>query len=174
MSEGAQIPFYQIDAFTDSPFSGNPAAVCLLDSPLSAETMQAIAAEMNLPETAFVRPSGADGSRRLQWFTPRVEVPLCGHATLATAHVLLREVGTPGPLRFDTLSGILEVVEAGDGWIRMDFPADRPVPAPPPLGLLGVLGCPPGTATFQGQKAWVVRVPEEEDVRREFTFQARQ
>jgi PhzF family phenazine biosynthesis protein len=166
MSEGAQIPFYQIDAFTDSPFSGNPAAVCLLDSPLSAETMQAIAAEMNLSETAFVQPSGADGSRRLQWFTPRVEVPLCGHATLATAHVLLREVGTPGPLRFDTLSGILEVVEAGDGWIRMDFPADRPVPASPPLGLLGVLGCPPGAGTFQGQKAWVVRVREEEDVRR--------
>jgi PhzF family phenazine biosynthesis protein len=165
MSEGARIPFYQVDAFTDSPFSGNPAAVCLLDSILPKATMQAVAAEMNLSETAFVQRSGADGVRKLQWFTPEVEVPLCGHATLATAHVLLREVGTSGPLRFDTLSGILEVMETDDGWIRMDFPVDRPVPAPPPVGLLETLGCPPSAVTLLGNKGWIVRLPAEDDVR---------
>ena len=111
MSHGGPIPLYQVDAFTDKPFAGNPAAVCLLNEPLSPETMQAIAAEMNLSETAFVQPPGPDGTRPLQWFTPQVEVPLCGHATLATAHVLLREEGVQGHLLFNTLSGILTVSE---------------------------------------------------------------
>ena len=80
-----RIPLYQADAFTDVPFGGNPAAVCLPDSPLDPAVMQAIAAEMNLSETAFPEPQDSDGTRRLRWFTPVLEIPLCGHATLATA-----------------------------------------------------------------------------------------
>ena len=165
MSQAGSIPLYQVDAFTDRMFGGNPAAVCLLEEPLSPEDMQRIAAEMNLSETAFVQPPGSDGARKLQWFTPAVEVPLCGHATLATAHVLLKEEGVQGPLLFQTLSGILTVSEEGDGWLRMDFPQDPPLPAPPPIGLYEALGCPTQTATLLGLKAWVLRVPTEADVR---------
>jgi len=166
MPDGIRIPFYQVDAFADRPFAGNPAAVCILESTLSREVMRAVAAEMNLSETAFVQPPGRDGVRELRWFTPEVEVPLCGHATLATAHVLLRERGAGSPLRFQTLSGILTVTAGDDGWLRMDFPVDPPVPTPPPEGLLEVLGCPPPTPTFLGVKGWVVRLPSESDVRR--------
>jgi PhzF family phenazine biosynthesis protein len=165
MPGGIQIPFYQVDAFTDRPFSGNPAAVCILPGPLPAETMQAVAAEMNLSETAFVQQPGLEGIRPLRWFTPKVEVPLCGHATLATAHALLREEGAKAPVRFDTLSGILSVGGEEHGWLRMDFPADPPAPAPPPEGLLEVLGCPPSTPTLLGVKGWIVRLPTEESVR---------
>jgi len=161
MTRGTEIPFYQVDAFTDRPFHGNPAAVCLLNAPLPSDTMQAVAAEMNLSETAFVQPPGADGARKLQWFTPEVEVPLCGHATLATAHVLLREAGEEGPLRFRSLSGELVVEEGGEGWLRMDFPVDPPVPTPPPAGLLEALGCPPAAPTLLGIKGWIVRLPSE-------------
>src|SRR5205085_12493229 len=80
------IPLFQVDAFTDRPFAGNPAAVCLLSEDRPADWMQAVAAEMNLSETAFVRP--IEGGFGLRWFTPTVEVDLCGHATLASAHVL--------------------------------------------------------------------------------------
>jgi PhzF family phenazine biosynthesis protein len=166
MPDGIPIPFYQVDAFANRPFAGNPAAVCLLESPLSPELMQAVAAEMNLSETAFAQPPGPDGARKLQWFTPEVEVPLCGHATLATAHVLLREEGAESPLRFDTLTGILTVTAEDDGWLRMDFPVDPPVPTPPPEGLLEVLGCSPSTRTLLGLKAWVVPLPSEAEVRR--------
>lgn len=159
MASGHQIPFYQVDAFADRPFTGNPAAVCLLDTPLPSETMQAVAGEMNLSETAFVQPPAPEGAMRLQWFTPEVEVPLCGHATLATAHVLLREEGFPSPVRFETLSGVLEVEEGDDGWLRMDFPADPPLPAPPPEGLLEALGCSVSAPTLRGVKAWIVRLP---------------
>lgn len=166
MPNRKQLPFYQVDAFADRPFAGNPAAVCLLEAPLSPEVMQAVAAEMNLSETAFVRPADGGGMRTLRWFTPRVEVPLCGHATLATAHVLLREEGAHSPLRFDTLSGILTVTDENDGWLRMDFPADPPLPTPPPEGLLEALGCPPSTPSLLGVKGWVVRLPTEAEVRR--------
>lgn len=166
MSQGIQFPLYQVDAFTNSIFSGNPAAVCLLPGSLPTNTMQAIAAEMNLSETAFAQPPDSGGVRKLQWFTPAVEVPLCGHATLATAHVLLREEGAASPLHFDTLSGTLTVTEEGDGWLRMDFPEDPPHEAEPPEGLLEVLGCPPYTITLLGKKGWVLRVPTEGDVRK--------
>jgi PhzF family phenazine biosynthesis protein len=155
---------FQVDAFTDEPFAGNPAAVCILADPLPPEVMLRIAAEMNLSETAFVQPPAHDGTRKLQWFTPAVEVPLCGHATLATSHVLLREVGDSAPLRFDTLSGILTVEEDADGWLRMDFPADPPSPAPAPDGLLEALGCPLNVSTARGVKLWVVRLESEADV----------
>jgi PhzF family phenazine biosynthesis protein len=126
------IPLWQADAFTDRPFAGNPAAVCLLSRPADAGWMQRLAAEMNLSETAFlVRRPDAEGdlgvaAYDLRWFTPTAEVDLCGHATLASAHVLW-DSGTvpPGtPVRFHTQSGELTVRPVGEGWIEMDFPAE--------------------------------------------------
>jgi PhzF family phenazine biosynthesis protein len=166
MTSETQLPFYQVDAFTDRPFAGNPAGVCLLDSPLPPHLMQAIAAEMNLSETAFVQPPDAQGLRVLRWFTPTVEVPLCGHATLAAAHVLLREAGVEPPLRFSTLSGTLEVGAQEGGWLRMDFPTDPPTPATAPVGLLDALECPYTAPTLVAAKGWVVRLASEADVRR--------
>jgi PhzF family phenazine biosynthesis protein len=165
MSQGSQIPFYQVDAFTNQPFGGNPAAVCLLDEEISPKTMLNIAAEMNLSETAFVWPPDEDGARKLQWFTPTMEVPLCGHATLATSHVLLRETGETPPFRFDTLSGILTVDEEQDSWLRMDLPSDPPRPAQAPDGLLKALGCPPGSPTVRSDKLWIVCLDSEAGVR---------
>ncbi len=165
MAEENRFPLYQVDAFTDRIFGGNPAAVCILDNSLSPEVMQSLAAEMNLSETAFVLPPNSEGVRGLRWFTPEMEVPLCGHATLATGHVLIREREGESPLLFDTLSGILIVSEEGEGWLRMDFPEDPPSPHDPPEGLLEALGCPPQTVALKGIKAWVLRVPGEGDVR---------
>lgn len=140
------IPIHQVDAFTDVPFRGNPAAVCLLDGPRDAAWMQAVAAEMNLAETAFLRRER--DAYRLRWFTPAVEVPLCGHATLASAHVLY-ETAQEKPdatIAFETLSGRLTAAREGD-WIRLDFPALPPLPAgPPPVGLLEALGFAAGDA----------------------------
>ncbi|HYU34210.1 MAG TPA: PhzF family phenazine biosynthesis isomerase, partial [Thermoanaerobaculia bacterium] len=102
------LDLYQVDAFTDRPFGGNPAAVCLLPAPREAEWMQSVAREMNLSETAFLH-SVAEGGWRLRWFTPAIEVELCGHATLASAHVLWETGRLPSvePARFHTLSGLL-------------------------------------------------------------------
>ena len=166
MAKGFEVPIFQVDAFTGQPFTGNPAAVCILEEEISSEAMLRIAAEMNFSETAFVQPLAEDGTRKLQWFTPKVEVPLCGHATLATSHVLLRELEEPGPLRFDTLSGILTVEEEEEGWLRMDFPADPPSPADPPEGLLKALGCPSDTPTAESVKIWVVRLKTEKAVKK--------
>lgn len=158
---GQGIPFYTVDAFTDTPFSGNPAAVCLEIDALPDRAMANIAREMNLSETAFVYRAGDGGARRLRWFTPAVEVPLCGHATLASAHVLLREVGVPGPVRFHSLSGPLAVHVEGDR-LRLDFPANPAVEAPMPAGLAEALGVgaggDAGGATFavSGKVALVV------------------
>ncbi|MBN8854608.1 MAG: hypothetical protein BGO55_22005 [Sphingobacteriales bacterium 50-39] len=133
------IPFYQVDAFTHQPFKGNPAAICLLDTPITDPLMQAIAIENNLAETAFLISSPVVGSSprpegySLRWFSPKKEMPLCGHATLATAHILWETGREPHgkPLQFDTLSGILTATQQ-DGWIELDFPArnneHRPVP----------------------------------------------
>ncbi|PSQ67754.1 MAG: hypothetical protein BRD25_01115, partial [Bacteroidetes bacterium QH_1_61_8] len=98
------VPFYQVDSFTTTPRTGNPAAVCVLSTARDADWMQAVAAEMNLSETAFVRPQ-ADGTYRLRWFTPTAEVDLCGHATLASAHVLWSDgfLAPDAEARFDTL-----------------------------------------------------------------------
>ncbi|HVX16911.1 MAG TPA: PhzF family phenazine biosynthesis isomerase [Acidimicrobiales bacterium] len=122
-----------VDAFTDTPFRGNPAAVCVLDEEPPLEWMRAVAAEMNLAETAFA-VRRADGDYDLRWFTPTVEVPLCGHATLATAHVLAV------PARFHTRSGVLEATPSADGWIALDFPATRPSTVRAPAGLEVALG----------------------------------
>jgi predicted PhzF superfamily epimerase YddE/YHI9 len=122
----------QVDSFTNQPFTGNPAAICLLDAPADASWMQHVAAEMNLSETAFVHQQGTSPEEfGLRWFTPRVEVDLCGHATLAAAHVLWDEglLGPETPAHFDTRSGRLTALRRGD-WIELDFPAepiDRPI-----------------------------------------------
>ncbi len=117
-----------VDAFTDMVFSGNPAAVAVVDGFPDDTLMQAVALEMNLSETAFVVERG-DGDHDLRWFTPTTEVDLCGHATLASAHVL------GGTARFHTRSGVLSCVSGAGGWIEMDFPVDRPVAADPPPAL---------------------------------------
>src|SRR5262249_16789848 len=112
----------QVDAFTDRPFAGNPAAVCVLPGPADERWMQDVAPELNLSEDAFLHR--LDGGSRLRWFTPAVEVDLCGHATLAGAHVLWEEGHLPAdaPARFHTRSGLLTATRGG-GWIEMDFPA---------------------------------------------------
>jgi PhzF family phenazine biosynthesis protein len=159
----ATVPIYQVDAFTDRPFSGNPAGVCVLDAPRDAAWMQLAAREMNLAETAFLcqRGEGFD----LRWFTPLVEIDLCGHATLASAHVLWETGGlAPGEVaRFHTRSGVLTAVQSGER-IEMDFPAtpDEPVETPP--GLVEALGAEP---RYVGKSAFdlLVEVDGEERVR---------
>ncbi|MBE3014598.1 PhzF family phenazine biosynthesis protein [Microbispora sp. NEAU-D428] len=132
---------FTVDSFTDRPFRGNPAAVCLLDETVPDEWMQAVAAEMRHSETAFVLRRD-EGPRSLRWFTPAVEVALCGHATLATAHVLY-SLGESGRLEFATKSGVLATEQADDGLIAMDFPANPPTSCPPPNGLAEALGVTP-------------------------------
>jgi predicted PhzF superfamily epimerase YddE/YHI9 len=124
-----KLPLYQVDAFASAPFRGNPAAVCLLDEWLPDATMQAIAAENNLSETAFLVREG-DGYR-LRWFTPRIEVELCGHATLASGFVLL---DGDGEIAFHTRSGTLKVRRDGDA-LTMDLPALPATPMAPPSAL---------------------------------------
>ena len=136
-------PIWQVDAFTDEPFRGNPAAVCILETAIDEDRMQRIALEMNLSETAFVAPR--DGGFRLRWFTPACEVRLCGHATLASAHVLWSEgfVEPSATIEFHTLhSGILTARRDGDR-IELDFPARPPEEVEPPDGLADALGLDP-------------------------------
>ncbi len=115
-----------VDAFTDRPFGGNPAAVVLLDETPTDEWMAALARETNVSDTAFViRERSSDADFRLRWFTPTVEVDLCGHATLASAHCLFED-GEPAPIRFATRSGVLSVSRRPDGSLAMDFPAWPP------------------------------------------------
>ncbi|MDH4120786.1 MAG: PhzF family phenazine biosynthesis protein [Deltaproteobacteria bacterium] len=132
---------YQVDAFTDQPFSGNPAAVCVLEAPRPDAWMQSVAMEMNLSETAFVLPQGADFG--LRWFTPTQEIALCGHATLAAAHVLWEQGILPptAEARFHTLSGLLRVARQG-AWMEMDFPLWASQEEPAPAGLAQALGAP--------------------------------
>ncbi len=129
----------QVDAFTDRPFGGNPAAVCLLTENRDDRWMQQVAAEMNLSETAFLvkLPDGWG----LRWFTPTTEVDLCGHATLASAHALweLRQLGQDELARFHTKSGLLTAANKGD-WIEMDFPAEPANACAFPTGLARALG----------------------------------
>jgi PhzF family phenazine biosynthesis protein len=130
----------QVDAFTAVPFRGNPAAVCMLDGPRGEDWMAAVAAEMNLSETAFVTARG-DGGFDLRWFTPAVEVDLCGHATLAAAHALWETggAGEADAIRFHTRSGILTARREGRE-IVLDFPAEAAEPSAAPPGLLAALG----------------------------------
>jgi len=130
---------YQVDAFTDTPFTGNPAGVCVLPDPRDDAWMQKVAREMNLSETAFLKER-ADGYS-LRWFTPAVEVELCGHATLAAAHILWETglLARHQPARFHTLSGLLTAERRGEA-IELDFPATPDEPAEAPEGLADILG----------------------------------
>lgn len=137
---------WTVDAFTNRPFGGNPAAVCWLETEAPREWMQAVAAEMNLSETAFVRrlPEGYE----LRWFTPTMEVDLCGHATLATAHALWSSeiVSLTESLRFQTRSGILTCKRTDDRMIELDFPATPPQSIVPSSELSASLGLPVAAA----------------------------
>ncbi|MBN1249249.1 MAG: PhzF family phenazine biosynthesis protein [Anaerolineae bacterium] len=140
-----RLPFYQIDAFTDTPYQGNPAAVCLLANPLADSTCQAIAVEMALSETAFLLRTGnerweASDRFSLRWFTPKTEVRLCGHATLASAAALFDMVGVrQSKIVFETLSGELIARKEADG-IALDFPIDPPEACPTPEDVTAALG----------------------------------
>jgi PhzF family phenazine biosynthesis protein len=156
-------PIVQVDAFTSTPFGGNPAAVCVVGAPRDAAWMQLVAREMNLAETAFVRPC-ADGDFELRWFTPAVEVDLCGHATLASAHVLWESgrLDEGAAARFHTRSGVLTATRRGD-WIDLDFPATPAEPIDPPPGLLEALGI---RVRFVGRSRfdYLVEVADEREV----------
>jgi PhzF family phenazine biosynthesis protein len=167
------LPLYQVDAFTNERFRGNPAAVCLLDRAADPPWMQSVAAEMNLAETAFVVPR--DDAFSLRWFTPTTEVPLCGHATLASAHVLWEtaRLGPEDPARFDTASGALEcrrvaTATGAHAGIEMDFPAERAEPddgvAAGPARLDAALR---GTAlgVARGRTHYLVELADESTVR---------
>jgi predicted PhzF superfamily epimerase YddE/YHI9 len=136
------VPIWQVDAFTDLPFAGNPAAVCFLDEERESSWMQSVALEMNLSETAFVQKLKNDFA--LRWFTPSVEVDLCGHATLASAHMLWKAnvVLSVDPIRFHTRSGVLTAYREGE-FIKLDFPATPARECLPPNGLLDSLGVEP-------------------------------
>lgn len=160
------IPLYHADAFTDRPFAGNPAAVCVLEQDRDDTWKQAVAAEMNLSETAFVRPM-EEGGFALQWFTPAAEVELCGHATLATAHTLWETQRTPRdqPINFQTRHrGVLTCTRLEDGLIAMDFPADGTTEQPPPDGIIALLGVEP-VRVVKGPYDWVLELPDETAVR---------
>ena len=164
MTTTLSVPIYTVDAFTDRPFAGNPAGVCLLEAPREAEWMQSIAAEMNLSETAFVSPHAGDGFD-LRWFTPKLEVALCGHATLASAHVLWESgtIGVKAVARFHTQSGVLLAMRANGG-IELDFPAKQVAEAKPAPGLIEALGVKP---VWVGRNAfdYFVEVAKESEVR---------
>jgi predicted PhzF superfamily epimerase YddE/YHI9 len=155
----------QVDSFTDTPFRGNPAAVCVLEGERDDAWMQDVAREMNLAETAFLRRAGA--AWQLRWFTPLVEVDLCGHATLAAAHILWeqRQSDAPAELRFETRSGLLTARRAG-GWIELDFPALPAAPADPPNGLLDALGAAEVVAVARSRFDYLVELADAAAVRR--------
>jgi len=157
------LPIVQVDAFADRPFGGNPAAVCVLPEARDEAWMQLVAAEMNLSETAFLvrRDDGFD----LRWFTPAVEVALCGHATLASAHALWEGGYLPADevARFHTKSGVLTATRRG-AWIELDFPATPDEPADAPDGLAEALGVTPlyvGKSRFD----YLVEIDREDRVR---------
>jgi len=152
-----RIAFLQIDAFADAPFKGNPAAVCPLDEWLPDDVLQAIARENNLSETAFFVPAGEDDDTDfyLRWFTPEVEVDLCGHATLASGHAILSNLrGRGEAVRFSSQSGML-IVTRDEDKLSMDFPARPPRPAEPPAGLAEALGAAP-KEYLSGGRDWLL------------------
>jgi PhzF family phenazine biosynthesis protein len=151
---------YQVDAFTDRPFGGNPAAVCLMETTREDSWMLKVAQEMNLSETAFCLPLHEGYS--LRWFTPATEVDLCGHATLATAHILWEtgSLETSQRARFKTRSGLLTAGLDGS-WILMDFPADPPKSCDTPPELLDALGIEEPVATARGRFDYLIEISDE-------------
>ncbi|WP_273821030.1 PhzF family phenazine biosynthesis protein [Pseudomonas asplenii] len=155
-----QVAIFQVDAFASRVFAGNPAAVCPLDHWLTDEQLQAIAAENNLSETAYFVQQG--DVYELRWFTPLVEVELCGHATLAAAWVILNKLGVDAPvLSFSTRSGELRVRRSGSG-LTLDFPAKTAEPCTPPADLLPALGL--ESADVLATDDFIVVVPDEQIV----------
>ncbi|GMT48856.1 MAG: phenazine biosynthesis protein [bacterium] len=154
---------YQVDAFTDRPYTGNPAAVCILEKPRDDKWMQNVALEMNLSETAFLHKEGED--YRLRWFTPEQEVKLCGHATLASAHILWEEKHLPSDQKaiFHTLSGVLTARSVGE-WIELEFPSVLEHQVSPPTGLAEALGV---SLKYVGknEQDYLVEVASEKTVR---------
>ena len=163
-----------IDAFTDRPFSGNPAAVCLLDDadawPDEA-WMQQVAAEMHLSDTAFAHPLsvGGEADWALRWFTPEVETNLCGHATLATAYAMYRDRGAPGTVRFASRSGVLVAHSADDGTITLDFPAAPATEVGAPDGLAEALGATPRATYATGALGDLIALLDDEAAVRSVT-----
>lgn len=161
----AAVPLLQIDAFAAGPFTGNPAAVCLLSAARDAAWMQAVAAEMNLAETAFLVPRATDDGWDLRWFTPTIEVDLCGHATLASAHALWQtgRLADDAVARFHSRSGVLTAARHGDT-IELDFPAEPASEAPAPAGMVEALGL---TPLWVGRNRMdvLVQLARESDVR---------
>jgi len=156
------IRVYQVDAFTNQAFKGNPAAVCILTDPQNDDWMQNVAAEMNLSETAFIIPQ--DNGYSLRWFTPVAEVDLCGHATLASAHVLWENghLNMGSEARFFTNSGVLSA-KRKDDWIELNFPSEPDEESACPIHLLDGLGV---DVTYVGRNRfdYIVEVDSEEKV----------
>jgi PhzF family phenazine biosynthesis protein len=158
-----RIPIYQVDAFSARPFAGNPAAICALESWLPDEVMQSIAAENNLAETAFFVKNGE--SFHLRWFTPVVEVDLCGHATLASAYVLWERLGySQDTINFDTKSGRLRVTRNGD-LLALDFPSRPPEPCEAWPGLALALGGGASPSEILAARDYLVVYENEDQVR---------
>lgn len=157
------IPIFQVDAFTDKPFTGNPAAVVLLEHPRDPAWMLSVAREMNLSETAFVHPQ--QGGFHLQWFTPQVEVELCGHATLATAHTLWKTglVKEGEKIRFSTLSGWLAAEQKGQ-IIELDFPSAPLIHAEVSEEIISAVGAVPDFVGLSGEK-WLFEYSDEKTIR---------
>ena len=179
------LPIYQVDAFTDRAYSGNPAAVCLVQPtqcPPQSDRMQQIAAELNLSETAFVMSTAQQAGDQqpvalgfypqmdrlnIRYFTPKVEVPLCGHATLASAHLIWNLGIAPfhESVSFQTVTGErLACQRAPDGWITMDFPSDPPLAVEAPAGLLAAIGIKPIAAARS--RDWLIEVATEAELLR--------
>ena len=158
------VPIYTVDAFTSEPFKGNPAAVCILPGPADPGWMQKIAREMNHSETAFLH--GANNQYALRWFTPTVEVELCGHATLASAHILWESglAETDKAIAFHTLSGRLTATLERE-WIELDFPAAELEPGDLSDAVLDALGVSPTAILHSGEK-YLIELEDEEEVRR--------
>jgi PhzF family phenazine biosynthesis protein len=155
------LKMFLADAFTGEPFGGNPAGVCLLEKPQEDEWMQQVAMEMNQAETAFLLPE--NGEYRLRWFTPVAEVDLCGHATLASAHILWQQgfVALDREIRFLTRSGLLTASRREDGWIRLDFPLETAEPCETPAELAEALGVTP-IYVGQNRMDYLIEVESEE------------
>jgi PhzF family phenazine biosynthesis protein len=158
------LAIWHVDAFAEAPLTGNPAAVCVLPTPGDAGWMQAIGREMNLSETAFLVRRD-DGSYDLRWFTPTIEVDLCGHATIASAHILWEEgfLARDEQARFHSRSGLLTARRDGD-WIELDFPAYDWQPAEPPLDVGKALGAKP-VSIVRSKFDYVVELTSEDAVR---------
>jgi PhzF family phenazine biosynthesis protein len=155
------VPFYQVDAFTDRLFGGNPAGVCPLDQWLPDETMQKIAMENNVSETAFFIKSS--NGFHIRWFTPKVEVSLCGHATLASAHVIFNYLGYSGEvISFESKSGILNVTREGELLI-LDFPSNNPVRTSLPNDFVQALNITP-LQCFRGKDDYLLLYKSQQEI----------